>query len=44
VSDGQCNPGNDGSGLICVGGQCVPGCNTDAQCPGVKRCVSGQCR
>lgn len=42
-SDGACNPGNDGSGLICVGGQCVPGCHIDAQCPGATTCVSGQC-
>jgi hypothetical protein len=44
TSDGQCNPGNDGSGLICVGGQCVPGCHQNNQCPGVTRCISGQCR
>lgn len=43
-SDGECNPGNDGSGLICVGGQCVPGCKTNAQCPGIKTCKSGQCK
>lgn len=43
-SDGQCNPGNDGSGLICVGGQCVPGCKTNAQCPGSTTCRSGQCQ
>ncbi|HEY8076684.1 MAG TPA: hypothetical protein VIF62_21310 [Labilithrix sp.] len=44
AADGDCNPGNDGSGLVCSAGQCVPGCRTDAQCPGVKTCVSGQCR
>jgi hypothetical protein len=44
TSDGQCNPGNNGSGLICSGGRCVAGCRSDAQCPGVKICVSGQCR
>jgi hypothetical protein len=43
-SDGACNPGNDGSGLICVGGQCVPGCHSDANCPGVTTCQSGQCQ
>lgn len=42
-SDGQCNPGNDGSGLICVGGQCVPGCKASYHCPGVKVCKNGQC-
>ncbi|MBX3223003.1 MAG: hypothetical protein KF795_21000 [Labilithrix sp.] len=43
ANDGQCNPGNDGSGLICTASRCVPGCRTNAQCPGSKRCVSGQC-
>jgi 3D (Asp-Asp-Asp) domain-containing protein len=43
-SDGACNPGNDGSGLICVSSQCVPGCHSNAQCPGVTTCQSGQCR
>jgi hypothetical protein len=43
AGDGDCNPGNDGSGLICQSGQCVPGCHTNAQCPGVKTCHSGQC-
>lgn len=43
-SDGACNPGNDGSGKICVGGRCVDGCRTNAQCPGVTTCRSGQCR
>lgn len=43
-SDGQCNPGNDGAGLICEGGACVAGCRRDAQCPGITRCVSGQCQ
>lgn len=41
--DGDCNPGNDGSGLICSGGQCVPGCHSNAQCPGNTTCKSGQC-
>jgi hypothetical protein len=42
--DGDCNPGNNGSGLICASGQCVPGCHTDAQCPGVTTCVGGMCQ
>jgi hypothetical protein len=42
--DGDCNPGNDGSGMICVGGQCVAGCHSDAQCPGITTCVGGQCQ
>lgn len=41
--DGVCNPGNDGSGLICSGGVCVSGCHTNAQCPGITTCQSGQC-
>ncbi len=45
TSDGQCNPGLDGSGQICSAqGTCVPGCHRDNQCPGVKICVSGSCR
>lgn len=44
AGDGACNPGNDGSGLICVAGRCVPGCRQDNQCPGIKSCISGQCR
>lgn len=43
TSDGACNPGNDGSGKICVGGYCVPGCKTNAQCPGITTCKNGQC-
>jgi hypothetical protein len=43
-SDGDCNPGNDGSGQICTGGQCVDGCHTNAQCPGSTTCVGGLCR
>ena len=43
-SDGMCNPGSNGAGLICQGGRCVAGCRSDAQCPGVTSCVSGQCR
>jgi 3D (Asp-Asp-Asp) domain-containing protein len=44
ASDGQCNPGNDGSGLICTAGSCVDGCRTNAQCPGSTQCSAGQCR
>jgi hypothetical protein len=44
TGDGACNPGNDGSGLICVSGRCTPGCRTSAQCPGATRCSAGQCR
>jgi hypothetical protein len=43
-SDGQCNPGNDGAGLICQAHLCVPGCHTNAQCGGNTTCKSGQCR
>lgn len=43
-SHGQCNPGNDGSGLICVSGKCVEGCESNAQCPGVTTCQSGKCK
>jgi hypothetical protein len=42
-SDGQCNPGNDGAGLICQAGVCVAGCHTNAQCAGSTTCVAGQC-
>ncbi len=43
-TDGDCNPGNDGAGLICSGGACIPGCHSNAQCPGVKTCKAGQCK
>jgi hypothetical protein len=42
--DGDCNPGNDGSGMICVSHVCKPGCHTNAQCPGSETCHSGTCR
>ena len=42
-SDGQCNPGNDGAGLICTAGSCVAGCRSNAQCPGSTQCTAGQC-
>jgi hypothetical protein len=44
TSDGECNPGNDGAGLICEASQCVSGCRSNVQCPGSTTCVSGQCR
>lgn len=44
AGDGACNPGNGGSGLICVSGTCTPGCHTNAQCPGTTTCQSGTCR
>lgn len=43
-ADGQCNPGNDGAGKICVSGHCVDGCHSNAQCAGAMQCVGGQCR
>jgi lysozyme len=43
-SDGDCNPGSDGSGKICVHHACVAGCNADWQCPGSTTCVGGQCQ
>jgi len=44
TSTGECNPGNNGSGLICVAGTCKAGCLSDAQCPGSTSCIGGQCR
>jgi hypothetical protein len=44
ATDGDCNPGSDGSGEICVDGGCVPGCNADWECPGSTTCVGGQCQ
>jgi 3D (Asp-Asp-Asp) domain-containing protein len=44
TSDGQCNPGNDGSGMICTAGHCTAGCRSNAQCPGSTQCTAGQCR
>jgi hypothetical protein len=43
ASDGACNPGNEGSGSICVAGRCAPGCRTSAQCPGATTCQDGMC-
>lgn len=43
ATDGDCNPGSDGSGQICVSGTCVAGCNADWECPGSTTCVAGQC-
>jgi hypothetical protein len=44
TSDGACNPGNDGAGMICQSGRCVAGCRQSSHCPGALTCVSGQCR
>jgi 3D (Asp-Asp-Asp) domain-containing protein len=41
--DGACNAGGDGAGMICVSEQCVPGCHTNAQCPGASSCQGGEC-
>lgn len=39
ASDGTCNPGGNGAGKICSAqGICVPGCRSDAHCPGIKIC------
>lgn len=43
IIDGDCNPGNDGSGKICSLNQCIPGCHQDNQCPGVTICIGGNC-
>lgn len=43
-SDGDCNPGDDGSGLRCVSHQCVPGCNYSWECPGNTTCHNHQCQ
>lgn len=43
TGDGDCNPGNEGSGQICTAGSCVAGCRTNAQCPGAQSCSDGQC-
>jgi 3D (Asp-Asp-Asp) domain-containing protein len=42
--DGDCNPGNNGSGKICVSKRCVAGCKNDNMCPGVQKCTSGMCQ
>lgn len=42
--DGDCNPGSDGAGLVCTANRCVPGCRSNAQCPGATTCQAGQCR
>jgi hypothetical protein len=44
MTDGDCNPGADGSGQICVNGACVAGCNADWECPGSMTCGNGQCQ
>ena len=43
-SHGDCNPGNEGSGTICVDGTCKPGCTADWQCPGSTVCSSRKCQ
>ena len=43
LKDGDCNPGNNGSGKICASNRCVPGCHQDNQCPGVTICIAGWC-
>jgi lysozyme len=44
TTDGDCNPGTDGSGQICVQNTCVAGCNADWECPGSTTCVNGTCQ
>ncbi len=44
ASDGDCNPGSDGSGQYCKDGYCVPGCDADWECPGSTSCVDGVCQ
>jgi hypothetical protein len=44
TTDGECNPGTDGSGQYCSGGHCVAGCNADWECPGVTTCVAMTCQ
>ena len=41
---GDCNPGSDGAGQICVNNVCVAGCNANWECPGSTTCVSGTCQ
>jgi 3D (Asp-Asp-Asp) domain-containing protein len=43
-NDGDCNPGDEGAGLICQSRRCVAGCRNSDQCPGSQRCSGGQCR
>ncbi|HEY8080074.1 MAG TPA: hypothetical protein VIF62_38350, partial [Labilithrix sp.] len=38
---GDCNPGSDGSGMMCKNGQCVEGCTASWECPGSTTCMSG---
>jgi 3D (Asp-Asp-Asp) domain-containing protein len=40
---GDCNPGGNGAGMICVSGQCVEGCTANWQCPGATTCKAGHC-
>ncbi len=41
---GDCNPGEVGSGEMCVEGRCVPGCLTDWMCPGTCDVARKRCR
>jgi hypothetical protein len=43
-SHGVCNPGNNGSGLMCKNGVCVVGCINDTYCPGIQICSAGRCQ
>ncbi len=43
-TDGDCNPGVDGAGMICVQNTCISGCNADWECPGATTCVNGSCQ
>jgi hypothetical protein len=45
TTDGDCNPGDDGSGMICspTTSTCIPGCHNDGECPGDETCQGGQC-
>lgn len=42
-SHGVCNPGNNGSGLMCEDGVCVVGCVSDMYCPNTQICIDGRC-
>jgi len=44
ATDGDCNPGSDGSGEYCSGGFCIPGCDADWECPGSTTCVGMTCQ
>jgi hypothetical protein len=44
TTDGECNPGSDGSGQYCSGGFCIAGCDADWECPGSTTCVGMTCQ